>query len=691
MIELIAARGNTSLESAVSLTKSLRWDIESLGVRISKAVSEEENSARRNSSGAKSQAQEMLLIVKDMKQVVARIEDAVPLINLAITTSGVNLSTNLPASVSPSRLLQASLFLNAGDSQYGTGPSRTVQIGPAFTLSMYMMLYCSHNQQTQDEAGLRTTIWKEVIHKARVKLVRVPLDRVLEFPYPSIDSQVSSNTFTRAPVDPDAYLPSDGSAQSQANEFAYQLGIIEDLDDDRFHTFDDNDEQPSHIDDVPWAGIREIIPIHEVSRIFYADTGKVLNLESDGEANNPVLLIKRDTKATPPRRMMRKSSQDVGDGFQIDEEVELNAPIQSEMNGSQVTDRQTKSGGWRLPPNLDPEWIAFEVYNAEPPDSDSDEEDQGSSRHVSRQSVDTKITSALSSLQFSPNPPSSSTPPPCLTGDLQHPESISPSAQQPALAALPTTQIQTRLSLLEMLIRLTSLQQFQQASHLTITDELLNYFLEDASTTGAAPGDVEARKRIRMEARARVGFDPYDESPVKRRGEDYQSHGVYPSRERSHFDDPLAETDVDARDERQAHEDYERGYDAAWADMNSAARHGRQYTPASREKTPVTPISPLVYRNREQSSGTNSDPVLMGRPQLEGGRGYGGGSGSKRGRQRDERLRETSGLVTPPSTSPATASGLRKSLMPEARVREEVESGRIRGLGSPLARSPERS
>ena len=51
MIELIAARGNTSLESAVGLTKSLRWDIQTLGSRVEKAVAEEQLSRRGSSKG----------------------------------------------------------------------------------------------------------------------------------------------------------------------------------------------------------------------------------------------------------------------------------------------------------------------------------------------------------------------------------------------------------------------------------------------------------------------------------------------------------------------------------------------------------------------------------------------------------------------------------------------------------------
>jgi len=81
--------------------------------------------------------------------------------------------------------------------------------------------------------------------------------------------------------------------------------------------------------------------------------------------------------------------------------------------------------------------------------------------------------------------------------------------------------IRTSLSLLEVLLRLTSLQQFQQQSHLSINDELLNFFLEESSATGAG-GDEAHRQRTRAEARRRVGWDPYDESPVKRRGEEYQ-------------------------------------------------------------------------------------------------------------------------------------------------------------------------
>ena len=124
MIELISARGNTSLESAVALTKEIRYEIQKLGTRLSNAANDEEL-VRRKSSRAKSRLeteQELKAIISTIKALMTRIEDAVPLINLAITTSGVNLSTKMSGTISPSRLLQASTFLTAADTQYTTEP-----------------------------------------------------------------------------------------------------------------------------------------------------------------------------------------------------------------------------------------------------------------------------------------------------------------------------------------------------------------------------------------------------------------------------------------------------------------------------------------------------------------------------------------------------------------------------------------
>ena len=76
-----------------------------------------------------------------------RIEDAVPLINLAIQASGATLSSQLPHTVSPSRLLQASTFLTAGDTQYQISPRTAVQIGPTFNLDGLHAFRWTHKTQ----------------------------------------------------------------------------------------------------------------------------------------------------------------------------------------------------------------------------------------------------------------------------------------------------------------------------------------------------------------------------------------------------------------------------------------------------------------------------------------------------------------------------------------------------------------
>ncbi|KAN0077651.1 RanGTP-binding domain containing protein [Elaphomyces granulatus] len=497
MIELIAARGNTSLESAVSITKALRFNIQSLAQQLEKAAAAEEL-RRKDEISSKSREQsdvEIKFIIEEIKKLLYRIEDAVPLMNLAISTSGASLSTSLPATVSPSRLLQASTFLTACDTQYSMTPSAAVQVGPTFTLSMYM-LFASH-LRPQDE-GIRETTWKEVIHKARLKLRRVPMDILLG----------SENDRHRG------QLPADG----RADEFAYQVLVIEDLNDGRVHAFEDSEPEPRNFDGISPAGIREFIPVHQISKIFYADTGKMLKIGNEGEVNYPVLLLRRDTNAIPPRRMIERDYLDAGPtqgmSSEVQEDIEQ-TQLDAQLNGgSGVLDNQYHGSSfeqqipdtWRLPPGLDPEWFAFEVYREdEPIESDSETEPPLS---PSRESSD-----------VANNPPLSENPS-FRIGDismLHSPDKgVTSTVSNPLF-----NKIRTSLSLLETLLRLTSLQQFQQQSHLSITDELLNFFLEESSTTGAG-GDEHHRQRIRAEARRKVGWDPYDESPLKRRGEDYQ-------------------------------------------------------------------------------------------------------------------------------------------------------------------------
>ena len=599
-----SARGNTSLESAVSLTKSLRWEIQDLGQRLAKAANAEED-MRKKSSKAFDKAQherELKQINQAIRKLLTRIEDAVPLINLAITASGASLSSTLPSTVSPSRLLQASTFLTAGDSQYGASSSNFVQIGPTFTLSMYM-LFLGHAPPENAEA-VRKSIWKEAIHKAHVRLMRVPINAL--YAMPGTDQQARSPPFNEdhsAVSDSHAqsgnHFPDQMEAEVRTDEYAYQLLIVEDLEDDRVHDFEDDEPQPGPYLDIPVAGIREVIPIHELSKIFYADTGKILNIGSEGQSNSPVLLLKRDPNANPPRRMMGQYEDDDGQHYAgndtngIIHSVETNDHTNGQLFACPQEQHQITRppDPWRLPGNLDPEWIAFEVYTVAEDSDDESETETASSRaaRASRtSSLGPQMTSALS--RISVNTPIPSCP-------SQHP------------FALPT--IRTSLSLLETLLRLLSLQQFEQAPHLSISDEILTFFLNEAASTGAANNDIEERKRVREEARRHVGFDPYDESPVKRRGEDYQYYGREGTPSRRDNRDVSYSSD-------QAYERYgsplgygSSGHEDEGYDTRNWTYPSQQRPPSTpREGTPETP--PLLSKNQSKSRTPSSSPIVPG-------------------------------------------------------------------------------
>lgn len=485
-----SARGNTSLESAVSLTKSLRIEIQDLGQRLASAAARED---LRTTQAKLDNEVDLLKIIKHTQKLLTRIEDAVPLINLAITTSGASLSTSLPTSISPSRLLQASTFLTVGDGQYFMTPGRPVQVGPTFVLSAYMLF--SGHIRPQNEDDIRQSTWKEVIHKAHFKILRVPLQSLEDLP------QLESHR----------HVPeTDPHARSRSNDFAYQILIVEDLEDDRVHTFEEDAASPGPFADVNLAGIREIIPIHQISKIFYADTGKILNIGSEGEINSPVLLLKRDPHAISPLSFLtadqRAAETPSENGQELEESARqdlIDAQLQREDGHESTTSHQNK---WRFPPNLDPEWLAFEVYHEADSESDSDSVDI-----PLRSEAKGTLPSDIGDISQSKLLPQNSSPMKLSSDDHTRTDGMS---------SLPA--IRTSLSLLETLLRLLSLQQFQQTSHLSIPDELLNFFLSETATTGAAQGDERERRRLRNEARQRVGFDPYDESPIKRRGENYQ-------------------------------------------------------------------------------------------------------------------------------------------------------------------------
>jgi hypothetical protein len=542
----------------VPLAKSLRREIAGLGKRLENAAIAEEDAVDGGRRAQMSEARhaELLLIIGHIKDLLGRIDRDIPLLQLAITASGEKMSTNMTPGISPSRMMQASALLSFADAHFVMDPSRPMQVGPSFTLSLYM-LFLGHAQArpgagTRDNSlltpagseddsptdspyglgeGERRPIWQEVMHKSRVRLCRTPVNWVFD---PTQGYRPGGVHGTQPAGSVPLLEPSDG--------YAYHLEIIEDLDDGRVH--DGDDSRPRAFDNVRMAGIRESIPIHQISKIFYTDTGRILNIGSNDERdNNPVLLLKRDINAQSPITIRQEWFGEPGGDEEEEEQEDEEAVNESQPDTAdesscsdeqddvdrqlwQETEHATEPPGSQdghhrsqLPPHLDPEWLALEVYTEDDGDDDEDEEEagpddpstQGSPRRAlvgspptarSKLSVDSRLVAQMRHISLRAGSP------PLDLGDQASADLLGSQeeAANSYVRKSPFGSIASSLSLLEMVIRLTSLQEFQQTSHLAIPDHILMFFLEETSTTGL---QGEEHWRMRREAKRRMGFDPY--------------------------------------------------------------------------------------------------------------------------------------------------------------------------------------
>lgn len=553
--------------------RGLQDDIDALGERLKNATTDEAtlHSKAKESKTSAAQQVELVGIVGDIKELITNIDDAIPLINLWVSAIGGVQSP--PSSFSPSRLLQASMLVNVGDTQFILNPSQPMQIGPDFTLSLYMLFrgHASTQDEVQEpygiEEGQRKPMWQEVMHKARVRLLRVPLDNSIQL----LNHNIGGN--------PRAH-------------YSYRLQVVEDLDDGRLHTFDDKDQQPAPYDGLPLAGIREFIPIYQISKMFYADVGKILNIHNnEGASSSPVLLLKRDINAVPvhgipvvnpphdPVLVIEDKEED-GDISQVspsigDLQEDVDSQLRQEMGLEDEENPSTmvlpegpkprlRSRSWNMPQDLDPEWIALEVFDMDEGDANSETSstiDDGKEsvlggeesavnpecrpRHVARPSVDRNLITQLNRMNIASSRPSSRDsqtyslapvpmPAPTLSSPNLHtnntdiinreatPPPPNPNSADPTMINThththlspstliersPFAAIKTSLSLLEMLLRLTSLQEFEQTTHLAIPDHVLKFYLDESVSTSGLRG--KERWDAAAEAERKVGFDPY--------------------------------------------------------------------------------------------------------------------------------------------------------------------------------------
>lgn len=245
LIKLAAARGNSILDHSLDLALGLKEELDQFDENVAQI---EEGLSQLN------QKESIVLMERRIDSLSSLINEAIPIINLSLITSGVNLSNVMEPRISPSRLLQAANRINASNIAFNRlGGKKDVQVGPVFDLTFFSVFYnpsrlkyidenssaasTSRGSAAEDESldSVNAVSWKEEFAKAKCTLVR-----------------------------------------TAETSFQYQLCIEESFDDGRYH---EDDETPQ---------LRKI-PISSIEKQYFSASGRLLRLES---SDLPVMVLK---------------------------------------------------------------------------------------------------------------------------------------------------------------------------------------------------------------------------------------------------------------------------------------------------------------------------------------------------------------------------------------------------------------
>ncbi|KAJ2867208.1 Ran-specific GTPase-activating protein 30 [Coemansia aciculifera] len=403
LVEIIAARGRSTLEGALPLTHSLRRDILALSTSLPSATSPRKSDGLASlfrSSNTQTHPESESTVVTELQALLEKIDDAVPFLNLALTTSGAHLGGTLPEGISPARLMQASSVL-------ARAPAGS-RVGQPFVLRLYSLFVASVRPKSRHDFT-----WKEEFVKCRLCLWR------------------------------------------QTQGLAYELRILEDTNDGRYHS----EEPQANV--VEWAadmgdgvgvgGKSVVIPLDRVASLYYTSAGSLLNIE---DSTSPVLVL--SVRPDPPAEDPLQNMAEFG---KLDSSVR---------------------------------WYALEVAatdNDEDSGTDSDSSEADSNADLSEedeklaQTFDQlcSVTYESSSGETSDSP---KTPPTTLGDELLRP-----------LDFLVHEWNMCTLSLLEYMIRLASVEMTEQISHLEVPDEKLRLYLQATTGSDSKEEGVPASKK----------------------------------------------------------------------------------------------------------------------------------------------------------------------------------------------------
>ncbi|KAJ2974263.1 hypothetical protein NQ176_g6149 [Zarea fungicola] len=254
--------------------------------------------------------------------------------------------------------------------------------------------------------------------------------------------------------------------------YLYAFEIIEDKDDGRLHD-DTKDSQR--------ANGADLIPVSQISKLFYTNSAAILNIKSDMEANNtPILLIKRELDCSDSLTASKISDEATQRHTKDRLFDETSRDTQRDYSDAGVSVQQRHSN---FPSYLDPEWIALAMYAADETNgsqADDSEYDSLESDYATdvgscdSHTVDDNFVGQLQSLSV--NYASTVSQQSASIDDISKPQVTVATASE-TTPSDPFHSVTTSLSLLELLTRLAVLQETQQQSHLSIPDHIITCFL----------------------------------------------------------------------------------------------------------------------------------------------------------------------------------------------------------------------
>ncbi|KAH3903219.1 Yrb30p SCDLUD_000838 [Saccharomycodes ludwigii] len=217
LIKLVSLKSNTpTLNSTLRLIEPLQKDIQDFEIYLQQP---------------NDNMDEVRVIIDKMKSFTRRIEEIIPLINLSLYTSGINLCTTMKISdVSPSLILNAAKYFSFENKKH------TNNIGPIFEMSVFSVSSISDK-----------ILWKENMKRATITINKK-------------ENTEHSENMTK-----------------KCSKYQYDLTIKQNFDDGRYHNLNEEIVQTKKYD------------LNSLVKIYFNISGDLLNIP---DFNDPVLVLK---------------------------------------------------------------------------------------------------------------------------------------------------------------------------------------------------------------------------------------------------------------------------------------------------------------------------------------------------------------------------------------------------------------